>query len=255
MPLIEANGARLHVQQLGPAGSPVLMLHGVLLDSLATWYFTIAPRLASTHRVHLLDWRGHGRSEPAEDGYSLTGLARDVAGVSAELGLEQPALVGFSYGGAVALRYAADHPEDVSRLVLVDTPLPVVGATGLQWLERPLDHQPAERWLQVLPERQRALLTTGRRARLLHGQVSRLYDRTSLRAEVASEPDVPDAELARITAPTLLVYGARSWYGHTRERLERVLPDVRSVELDAGHFVPVEAPEALGAAVAAFLRG
>lgn len=255
MPLIEANGARLHVQQLGADGPAVLMLHGVLLDSLATWYFTVAPRLARSRRVHLLDWRGHGRSEPVDHGYSLSALADDVAAVVEQLELDRVSVVGFSYGGAVALRYAASRPARVASLALVDTPLPVVGEHGLAWLDLPLEEQPHEAWLSVLPPKQRALLTRGRRARRLFGQVSRLYTETSLRAEVAAEPDVPDGDLGRISSPTLLVYGSRSWYEETRRRLERVLPDARSVALASGHFVPLEAPGELASALDEFLDG
>lgn len=254
MPLIEANGLRLHVQELGD-GPPVVMLHGVLLDSLATWYFTVAPRLARRHRVVLLDWRGHGRSERPATGYGLRSLARDVAAVVDELRLERPAVVGFSYGGTVALRYAADRPDDVGRLAVVDAPLPLAGPRGLAWLERPLEDQPFEEWLEVVPAGQRALFARdGRRARRLWEQISRLYSETSLRDDIAADPDVADEELARIACPVLLAYGSRSPYGYSRNRLERVLTDTRRADPDAGHFVPVEAPGPLADALESFLH-
>ena len=254
MPLIDANGVRLHVQQLGDQGPPVLLLHGILFDSLATWYFTVAPRLARRRRVYLVDWRGHGRSEQVTSGFGLRSLAADVAAVADELDLESAAVVGFSYGGAVALRYAADHPGAVDRLAVVDAPVPVLRARGLEWLERPLPEQPLEAWLDAMPERQRDLLRAdGRRARRLVGRIERLYSATSLRDDVAAEPDIDDADLARIACPVLLAYGSRSWYGTTRDRLAAVLPDARVRSLDGGHFLPLEAPDALAASLDEFL--
>ena len=254
MPLIDVGGVRLHVQELGTDGPPVVLLHGILFDSLATWYFTVAPRLARRRRVILVDWRGHGRSEQAESGYGLRGLAGDVTAVVAALGLERPAVAGFSYGGTVALRYAADHPGEVSRLAIVDAPLPLAGAQGLAWLDQPLEDHPVDRWLEVLPEAQRAIFDrNGRRRRRLWDQVSRLYGETTLRADIAAERDVPDEDLARIACPVLLAYGTRSWYGYSRARLERVLPDARGIDLDSGHFVPIEAPGRLGDELDAFL--
>jgi pimeloyl-ACP methyl ester carboxylesterase len=254
VPLIDANGARLHVQELGH-GTPVVLLHGILLDNLATWYFGVAPRLAATHRVVLIDWRGHGRSETTASGYGVRELAADLAAVVDELGLERPSVVGYSYGGVVGLRYAVDRPDNVDRLVLVDAPLPVLGADGLSWLEVPLDEQPYDEWLALVPEEARRRYASGRAARRLHDQVARLYSQTSLRADIAADPDISDADLGRVTCPTLLAYGGRSFYEATRARLERRLPDTTSVLLDSSHFLPLEVPRELGDAIEEFLHG
>ena len=51
MPLIQANGVKLHVQQLGTQGSLVAMVHGLMLGTKSTWFFGVAPALAESHRV------------------------------------------------------------------------------------------------------------------------------------------------------------------------------------------------------------
>src|SRR5678815_1667039 len=65
MPLVAANGLQFHVQELGD-GRPVVMLHGLLIGSLASWYFTVAPALAPAHRCRLYDLRDH-RAEAVAD--------------------------------------------------------------------------------------------------------------------------------------------------------------------------------------------
>ena len=70
MPVSTRNGVRLHWQELG-SGPPLVMLHGLLVGSLATWYFTAAPALAARGHVVLYDLRGHGLSERAPSGYDV----------------------------------------------------------------------------------------------------------------------------------------------------------------------------------------
>ena len=83
MPLIEAAGRRFHVQQLG-SGRPVVLIHGLVIGNLATWFFGVAPLLARSRAVLLYDQRGHGLSPPAESGFDLATSSADLAGVLGE---------------------------------------------------------------------------------------------------------------------------------------------------------------------------
>jgi pimeloyl-ACP methyl ester carboxylesterase len=75
----------------------------------------------SDRRAVAFDFRGHGRSDPAEDGsYSVADMASDIAAVVDTLGIERFVLVGHSMGGGAALVYAGDHPNRVAALLLVD---------------------------------------------------------------------------------------------------------------------------------------
>jgi pimeloyl-ACP methyl ester carboxylesterase len=66
-----------------------------------------------------MDLRGHGQSSSAED-YSQELFVADVGAVIDAAGLQRPILVGWSLGGSIAIRYAAEHPSQVAGLVLVD---------------------------------------------------------------------------------------------------------------------------------------
>jgi pimeloyl-ACP methyl ester carboxylesterase len=232
MPVAKQRGLSFHTQVLGD-GPPAVMLHGLLVGSLATWYFGAAPRLARKHRVLMYDLRGHGKSERPRDGYDLGSMVADLEALLDDFSSEPATLVGHSFGALVALRLAQLRPERVRRLALVEAPLPPSHAGEIaEFLARSPEAMAA-----ALPEVMR-----GRRA-LLH--IAALAGETTLLADLAAERDMTDGELARVRVPTLLVYGDRSACLPTGERLSRVLPDARLVTLPGGHFLPVEAGAAL----------
>jgi haloacetate dehalogenase len=112
----------------GGRGSPVVLLHGHPRTH-TTWH-AVAPRLAERHTVVCPDLRGYGRStlppdEPQHAQSSKRAMAADVRALMRHLGHEQYAVVGHDRGGAVAYRTALDHPDAVTRLVVMDC-LPLV---------------------------------------------------------------------------------------------------------------------------------
>src|SRR5262245_51278412 len=122
---VVTGGITFHTQELGTGDRPsAVMLHGLLLGTLAAWYFTAAPALARERRVLLYDLRGHGRSERTPTGYDVATMARDLSALAAAFDERPIDLVGHSFGALVALRFALDHPARVRRLVLVEAPLP-----------------------------------------------------------------------------------------------------------------------------------
>ena len=124
MPLIDSRGMVVNAVELG-GGRPVVMIHGLLTGSSASWYFTCAPALAQQHRVLLYDLRGHGKSSRPEAGYDTATLAEDLDGLLDAMQIRGPvSVVGHSYGALVATRFALAHPERVDRLALVEAPLP-----------------------------------------------------------------------------------------------------------------------------------
>ncbi len=133
------------VREAGPeTGSPILLIHGLAGSSLAEWY-QIAPKLATTHRVIMVDHRGHGLSALSRGRYEVSDAADDIAGVLDQIGVGSTAVVGYSLGGTIAQSLAHRNPGRVSKLILIATfaynPEPMktlrsVGAVTVRALER-----------------------------------------------------------------------------------------------------------------------
>jgi pimeloyl-ACP methyl ester carboxylesterase len=134
---LDLRGLRFHYRDWGGAGQPVVLLHGLASNSLI-WKL-VAPLLAQRFRVLALDQRGHGPSAKPDDGYDFHAITRDLQAFIEALSLEQPALVGHSWGANVALQFAAERPETVSWLALVDGGFLEISAfPGMTW-ERTLE--------------------------------------------------------------------------------------------------------------------
>jgi pimeloyl-ACP methyl ester carboxylesterase len=131
------NGVKLRYLVAGK-GSPVILLHGFAETSLM-WRPLIA-KLAATHTVIAPDLRGTGGSEKPEGGYDKKTLAQDVHALAASLGLRRVKVVGHDIGLMVAYAYAAQYPDEVESIVLMDAFLPGVGDWKTVWLLRDLWH-------------------------------------------------------------------------------------------------------------------
>jgi pimeloyl-ACP methyl ester carboxylesterase len=96
------------------SGPPVILLHGGLANS--NYWGNQVPALAESHRVIVMDSRGHGRSTRNAQPYGYALMASDVLGLMDFLGIPQAAIVGWSDGAILGLSLAMSHPERVSRL-------------------------------------------------------------------------------------------------------------------------------------------
>jgi pimeloyl-ACP methyl ester carboxylesterase len=121
---IETNGTTLHVR-VGGNGPAVVLLHGYA--ETGDMWASMAADLARDHRVIVPDLRGLGLSAKPPGGFDKKTQAGDVAGVLNALGVKQTDLVAHDIGNMVAFQFAAQQPERVRRLVLIDAPIPGVG--------------------------------------------------------------------------------------------------------------------------------
>lgn len=119
---IKTSGATIHTVY-GGKGDPVLLLHGIP-ETHVLWR-KVAPVLAQDHFVVMTDLRGYGDSSKPPGGgdhfaYSKRAMAQDQVEVMKHLGFEKFAVVGHDRGGRAAHRMALDHPEALSKLVILD---------------------------------------------------------------------------------------------------------------------------------------
>ncbi|MEM7268830.1 MAG: alpha/beta hydrolase [Pseudomonadota bacterium] len=112
------RGAKIHWVEMGQ-GDPLVMIHG-LGGNLRHFTYRLAPLLAATHRVIVIDRPGCGWSErDGETQASLPEQARIIADFLEAEGIASPTLVGHSLGGAVSLTVALNHPDRVGALALI----------------------------------------------------------------------------------------------------------------------------------------
>jgi pimeloyl-ACP methyl ester carboxylesterase len=118
---IIVNGFKMHYVT-GGKGSPVILLHGWP----ETWYEwrKIMPGLAKHYTVIAPDLRGLGDSEKPGSGYDKKTLADDIHKLVLQLGYKNIYLVGHDWGAPVAYDYATAHPDEVTKLVLLEIPPP-----------------------------------------------------------------------------------------------------------------------------------
>ncbi|OES46433.1 alpha/beta fold hydrolase [Domibacillus iocasae] len=119
-----AKGVNLFVNDVG-AGTPVIFLHGwPVNNNMFEYQLNTLP--AEGIRYIGVDMRGYGQSDKPWDGYDYDTMADDVKAIIDELGVKDAVLVGFSMGGAIAIRYMARHNgHGIAKLVLAGAAAPV----------------------------------------------------------------------------------------------------------------------------------
>jgi pimeloyl-ACP methyl ester carboxylesterase len=139
--VLQDRGIRLHYRDWGGRGTPVVLIHGLSSNS-RIWDLT-APRLIPGHWVVALDQRGHGLSDKPDDGYGFDSVCADLAAFVQYLRMDRPVVVGHSWGGAVAVQFAAEYPDLVRGLVLVDGGF-IERPPGTPWEEAEREMRPPD---------------------------------------------------------------------------------------------------------------
>jgi pimeloyl-ACP methyl ester carboxylesterase len=122
--IVAVNGARIYVR-VGGHGPAVVLLHGY--GETGDMWEPLAAALVDDHTVIVPDLRGMGLSEHVAAGYDKKTQGRDVSAVLNALKVGKVDVVAHDIGNMVAYAFAAEEPNRVTKLVLMDAPLPGVG--------------------------------------------------------------------------------------------------------------------------------
>jgi pimeloyl-ACP methyl ester carboxylesterase len=262
------QGLRIHYADEG-RGPPLLLLHGLTSNLFA--YDGWAALLRDDFRVVRLDLPGHGLTGPDPlQRYRPEEVADLVVAFMDELGIARAHLAGSSLGGAIAWQTAVRHPERVDRLVLLaPVGYPIEGELplALRLLGSPTLGPVLARLAPFREFERRLALAYGDPARLDHATARREFDlfrregnRDALAAMLGGGTDMADplSQLARITAPTLVLWGTRDAIlpPFVAPNFAGAIPGARLAWIaGAGHAPMMELPEASIEPVRAFLEG
>ncbi len=238
-------------------GEPVILLHG-MGTSAKFWQLSIGT-LSARFRVIAPDLAGFGGSAaPPRDG-TWPSYPSWLLSFMDGLGIAKANLVGHSLGGAIALRFALDHPLRVSRLVLVDSiglgsgPMAILSAILFTLPSNPVSRAVLRRVLtfgsQKIPLPQAS--KKGRQPTFNRGPILRLLAASGWRGL----PRIPNEELRLIRQPTLLIWGERDAVlpVSIASRALSLIPGASLRTVEAGHAPPIEHPEAFTSELLEFL--
>jgi pimeloyl-ACP methyl ester carboxylesterase len=224
------NGCVIHYEQVG-SGRDLVFIHG-LLGNMTFWSCSLLPELMKDFRVCLYDLRGHGLSEAQNSGYTSSNMAEDLRGLLQYLGIGQAHLVGYSFGGAVALHCAARYPEEIPSLTLVDAWIPC--------FQQPFPLRDA--FLAKLRRLEARSATSSRRIR----QWITLTNATRAWAEIFETGDLTAEKLKQVAQPVHAIYGQYSHCLPSLLGVQRTLPRCQAeIVPGLGHFYPRRSPRVL----------
>jgi pimeloyl-ACP methyl ester carboxylesterase len=266
-------GGRTISYHIGGKGPAVLLIHGY--GDTGHMWAPLATRLAANHEVIVPDLPGLGESRPERAGanYEMAPVARAIHALMMQLHVRREAVVGHDIGLMVAYAYAAQYPSEVTRLALMDAPIPGVGPWQTVLLIPNTWHfhfygKYAE---QLTAGRERiylnriwddfayhpARVTEATRAyyAALYAQPGNMHAGFSYFAGFYKDADANIAfAKTPLTMPVLAMGGAKSFGALMPQFARAVASNVQvSVIPDAGHWLMDENPHATIATLVAFL--
>src|SRR3954449_3783348 len=271
---VDAGELRLHAV-IGGDGPPLLLVHGWP----ETWYAwrLLMPALARDFQVVAVDQRGMGLSDKPQGGYDTGTLAGDLVALMDALGHQRFAMAGHDTGFAISYALAADHPDRVARVALLELPgSPGTAPSPPLFLPGPLNDRLWHLGFNRI-DKLNEQLVAGREdiffrwefdaaAKRLPDDVIKYYvgilsDPDSLRGSFgwyrALEITIAQNEQGktrRLTMPVLAIGGEVSFGENVGNGVRAVADDVQSLVIPGtGHFLAEEAPDEMLAALTAFL--
>ncbi|MCW1961298.1 alpha/beta fold hydrolase [Chryseobacterium viscerum] len=251
MPIITVNNRQVHIQELNKgAEQTVVLIHG-MFSNLSIYYFNIAPVLAKHFHVVMYDLKSHGMSERFLDGYDLDNMSSDLIGLIDHLQLEKVHLVGYSFGGLIALKTALEYPDRVNQLVVMEAPDPqdekarnIIDEYSKEFLEHYVANFTDTTKVQM----------GKRQMEKNHRMYEFLFNQTSIKADMIREKHfLGETDFNKLTASTLLLYGADSNCRPTGEWLQSQISQSELELIPGDHNIPIQEPQRIAETIAQFL--
>jgi non-heme chloroperoxidase len=218
---IGMQAVRLHVEDSGGTGRPVVLIHGWPLSAQA-WALQVPALRAAGYRVIAYDRRGFGRSDRPPSGYGYDTLADDLQRVMEQRDLQDVTLVGFSMGGGEVARYIARHGEQRLRSVVFAAAVPPYLMKTADNPEGPLAPDAAQQMKSGLAQDRDAFFEQFTRDFFSAGGVLKVSEQQRADAVALCRQSAQHAALAcmesfgttdfrhdltRVTVPTLVLHG------------------------------------------------
>ena len=189
------NGIEVYYEVYGE-GKPLILLHGAFYTIEMNWGQLI-PELSKTRKIIAIEFQGHGHSPYSDRKLDIATLARDVEGVMDYLKIDTGDVAGYSMGGSVAYQFAVQSPKRLSKLVIISSTyktdgwLPIVSTGFKNFKPEFFDNTPLKTGYDaVAPDKTKWTKF-----------VKQMID-------FAQVPfDCGDSNIARITAPVLIISG------------------------------------------------
>jgi pimeloyl-ACP methyl ester carboxylesterase len=241
---------RTHFLEAG-TGEPIILMHSN--GNSAYEYEDVLPILGKSYRVIAVDYPGHGDSEPLRRHYRVEDYADFAIAFLEALGLPKASILGSSIGGAVAVDIGVRHAGRVNKLFVVESP----ARTPEQW---------AERWF-VTEKGYGVVTQTKEQVRpRLRNLTDAMFERWNIDRSKAGTWAMMDvmwalreydvfANIPKIGAATMAIYGDRSPHPHALDLFAKLLPAARRVKMtDCGHFPMRDDPAELSRVIDEFIR-
>ena len=202
----------------GGLGPPLVLLHGA--GEFAANWMRVIPELVRTHRVIAPDLPGHGASQLGSEPLDARTVTAWLGQLIEHTCQSPPALVGHLLGGAIASRFAIEHPDRLGSLVLVDTyglgryrPTPGFALAMLAFAARPTEGAQERLFRQCTVDLDGLRGQVGDRGHVLEAYALDRARNPAMNAALKhlmrqlGVPATPPAQLARIAVPTTLIWG------------------------------------------------
>lgn len=270
--VVNADSVRLHIDDSGGDGRPVVLVHGWPLSAQA-WEPQVPVLRAAGYRVVAYDRRGFGRSDKPDSGYSYDALADDLERVMDQCNLQDVTLVGFSMGGGEVARYVTRHGESRLHSVVFAAAVPPCLLKSADNPEGPLTPEKAQQTRKALLEDRTSffdLFTTNffsangvlKVTETQRSDTVALCKQSSQHAALACMDSFDSTDfredLKKVTVPTLVIHGGADAivpFEGSGQRTHLAVPHSQLVKVNgAPHGLNVSHAQAFNDALLSFLR-